>query len=302
MFKLRHIASILLAATLVSCNKRDKLDTPGFDVSTAKTTFKKGDSVVFKFSGSPDIITFYSGEPGYEYQYRNRTELEGGTTNLSFSTRVLYGTQENNLRVMASNNFSGNYDTNNIKAATWVDITSRFTLSTGSGTATVETPSGVSNISDLLTPGKPIYLAFYYVGYGPLNSAQQRTWRIMSFNLSNSYPDGSVVSLANLGSAGWIPVNVKNPANVWTVQSTLVFFDPKSSLVESEDWVISKPFFVSRVEPDKGVAIKEYMARKTEHVYTYTKAGTYKVTFVAANTNAKEVKPVVKELEITVTE
>ncbi|MBO9632956.1 MAG: DUF5017 domain-containing protein [Chitinophagaceae bacterium] len=302
MFKLRYITSLLLAATLVSCDKRDKLDTPAFDVTTDKLNYKKGDSVVFHFSGSPDIITFYSGEPGNEYQYRNRTELEGGTTNLSFSTRVLYGTQDNNLRVMASNNFSGSYDTNSIKAATWVDITNRFTLSTGSGTATVETPSGVSNITDLLSPGKPIYIAYYYVGYGPLTTAQQRTWRVMSFSLSNSYPDGSVVSLANLASAGWIGVNVKNPANVWTVTSTLVYFDPKSSLVESEDWVISKPFFVSRVEPDKGVAIKEYMSRKTDHVYTYTKAGTYKVTFVGANTNAKEVKPVVKELEITVTE
>lgn len=302
MFKLRYITSLILAATLVSCDKRDQLDVPAFDVTTNKTTFKKGDSVIFRFSGSPDVITFYSGEPGYQYQFKDRTDLPGGTTNLSFSTRVLYGTQENNLRVMASNNFNGKYDVASIEAATWVNITDRFTLSTGSGTATVETPSGVSNISDLLAAGKPIYIAYHYVGTGPLASAQQRTWRVMSFNLNNSYPDGSVVSLANLASAGWIPVNVKNPNNVWTVTSTLVYFDPKSSLVESEDWVISKPFFVSRVEPDKGVAIKEFMARKTEHVYTYTKAGTYKVTFVGANTNAKEVKAVVKELEITITE
>lgn len=301
MFKLRHITLIALAATIVGCNKRDKLDSPDFEVTTTKTTFKKGDSVVFRFNGSPDVITFYSGEPGNEYKNRSRTQLENGKTNLSFSTRVLYGTQDN-LRVKASTDFNGKYDSNSIKAATWVNITDRFTYSTGSGSTTVETPSGVSDISDVAVPGKPLYIAFHYIGEGPIPSAQQRTWRVMSFDLNNSYPDGTVISLANLANAGWIPVNVRNTANVWTVTSTLVYFDPKGTLEESDDWVISKYFFPYRVEPDKGIAIKEYMARKTEYVYKFNTAGTYKVTFVGANTNAKEVKPVVRELEITVTE
>lgn len=307
MFKLRHISSLLAVAVLMaSCDKRDKLDTPDFNVSTAKTTYKVGDSVVFNFTGSPDIITFYSGVAGSEYKFRDRTELEGGTTFMSFSSRVLYGSQLNNVRVMASTNFSGKYDTNAVKAASWTEITDRFTMATAaSGAVGVEMQSGVANISDLVQPGKPLYISYRYVGEKPPGStATQRTWRIMSFNLNNSYPDGSVVSLSNLFGAGWVNVDFQNPANFWKNETTPGYlqFAPNGSLVESEDWAISKPFYVAKVDPDKGVAIKEYMALKKDHVFIYPKAGTYKVTFVGANTNAKEVKPVVKEMEITVTE
>ena len=306
MFKLRHISSLLaVAALMAACNKRDKLDAPDFNVSIAQSTYKVGDSVVFNFSNSPDVITFFSGEPGSEYQYRNRTELEGGTTFMSFSSRVLYGSQENNVRVMASTDFSGKYDTNAVKAAHWTEITDRFTMATApNGTVGVEIQSGVANISDLIVKGKPIYLSYRYVGAKPPGAtATQRTWRIMSFNLNNTYPDGTVASLSNLFGAGWVNVDFQNPNNFWKNETTLGYlqFAPNSSLVESEDWAISKPFFVAQVSPDKGVAIKEYMARKNEHVYIFTEPGTYKVTFIGSNTNAKEIKTVVRELEITIT-
>lgn len=306
MFKLRHISSLLaVAALMASCDKRDKLDAPDFNVSTAQSTYKVGDSVVFNFSGSPDVITFYSGEPGSEYQHRNRTELEGGTTYMSFSSRVLYGSQANNVRVMASTDFSGKYDTNAVKEATWTEITDRFTMATAPGGAVgVEIQSGVVNISDLIVKGKPIYLSYRYVGEKPPGATPtQRTWRIMSFNLNNTYPDGTVASLSNLFGAGWVNVDFQNPNNLWKNETGAGYlqFAPNSSLVESEDWAISKPFFVAQVSPDKGVAIKEYMARKSEHTYIFTEPGTYRVTFVGSNTNAKEVKPVVRELDITIT-
>lgn len=305
MFKLRHISSLFVLAALVACNKRDKVDAPDFNVSTAKTTYKVGDSVVFNFTNSPDIITFYSGESGFEYRYKDRTELAGGTTNLNFSSRVLFGTQANNMRVMASSDFTGKYDTNSVKAATWTEITSRFTLATAAaGANSAITESGVANISDLILSGKPLYIAYRYVGEKPPGAtATQRTWRVHSFNLNNTYPNGDVISLASLFTAGWVNVDFKNPANFWKPEVSLGYLNyaPAGSLVESEDWAISKPFFVAQVSPDKGVAIKEYMARKTEHIYIFNNPGTYKVTFVGANTNAKEIKSIVKELDITVT-
>ncbi len=306
MFKLRHITFLLAVAALIaSCNKRDKLDAPDFNVSTAHQTFKVNDSVVFNFSGSPDVITFYSGEPGHEYQYKDRTELDGGTTNMSFSSRVLFGSQLNNLRVMASTDFNGKYDTNSVKAASWTEITSRFTLADApAGSNSTETQSGIVNISDLIQKGKPIYIAYRYVGEKPPGTtATQRTWRVMSFHLSNTYPNGDVVSLATLFTAGWVNVDFKNPANFWKPEVSLGYLNyaPSGSLIESEDWAISKPFFVAKVSPDKGVAIKEYMARKTEHVHFFEQPGNYKVTFVASNTNSKEIKTIVKELDITIT-
>lgn len=305
MFKLRHISSLLAAAALMaSCDKRDKLDSPDFNVSTAQSTYKVGDSVIFNFSGAPDVITFFSGEPGSKYEFKDRTELPGGTTYLSFSTRVLHGSEQNSLSVMASTDFTGYYDTNAVKAATWTNITSRFQLDPSLvGTGAI-TESGVVDISDLVVSGKPLYIAYRYLGAKPPgNTATQRTWRVQSFNLRNSYPNGDVISLASLFTAGWLNVDFQNPANFWKQEVSLGYlqFAPNGSMVASEDWAVSKPFYVSRVAPDKGVAIKEYMLRKTEHVYVFNQPGTYKVTFVGSNTNAKEIKTIVRELDITVT-
>lgn len=304
MIKLRHISSLLVVAALVGCNKRDKLDTPDFSVNTAKTEYKAGDSIIFNFTGSPDVITFYSGEPGFEYKHKDRTELEGGATSLSFGTRVLFGTEQNSLSVMASTDFTGYYDTNAVKAASWTNITNRFQLDpslTGTG---VITPSGVANISDLVISGKPLYIAYRYLGAKPPGAtATQRTWRVQSFSLTNSYPGGNVSTLASLFTAGWVNVDFQNPANLWKQEVSLGYlqFAPNGSMVASEDWAVSKPFYVAKVSPDKGVAIKEYMLRKTEHAYVFNAPGTYRVTFVGSNTNAKEIKTVVKELDITVT-
>lgn len=305
MFKFRHITFLLILSSLVACNKRDKLDTPDFNVTTERSEYKAGDSIIFKFTNSPDLITFYSGEPGYEYQFKDRTELEGGTTFMSFSSWVLFGSQTNNFHVMVSNDFSGLYDTNSVKAATWTEITNRYTLASApAGGNSGEMPAGEANISDLIVKGKPVYIAFRYLGEKPPGTTPtQRTWRVKNFILKNTYPDGTMASLSSMFTAGWVNVDFKNPNNFWKQEVALGYLNyaPNSSLVESEDWAISKPFYVSRVLPDKGVAIKEYMARKTEHVYIFNQPGTYKVTFVGTNANSKETKMQVKELEIKIT-
>ena len=297
--------ALFFAAALASCTKRDSLDTPAFTVKTDKATYKKGDSVIFRFDGEPDIITFWSGERGAEYQFRNRTVMTGGVPNLSFSSRVLYGGQANNFHVMVSTDFSGTYTPAGIQAATWKEISSRFTLATAALNAIGdETQSGVSDISDLVEKGKPLFIAYKYTGTTPVDANDKmRTWRVMSFNLNAKFPDGTSASVANIGSAGWIAVDVLNPVNFWKISSTLLDFPPNSATDPSEDWVISKPFNISTempVSPDKGLAIKEFNQRKPEHVYQFAKAGTYKVAFVASNTNAKGMKTVVKELEIKI--
>src|SRR5688500_13327627 len=69
-----------------SC-KDDELAVPEFDVTvdTENATgneagvpvFKAGSSIRFGFTGSADMVTFYSGEPGMMYQHRDRTKLDG---------------------------------------------------------------------------------------------------------------------------------------------------------------------------------------------------------------------------------
>lgn len=301
MFKLKYIICLLALLVLLACRK-DAVKAPQFEVTTEKTAYKVGDSVVFRFKGTPDIITFYSGEAGKEYQYKDRTEVEGGVTELEFTSRVLYGSQENNLRVLASTNFTGAYDVAGIAAATWVPINDRFTLPTApAGGLSANTPSGKANMSDLVVKGKPIYFAYQYVGEpSPGPATTQRTWRIVSWSLTNKFADGTVSTLATLANAGWLSVDVENAANKWTVAADMIQLAPMGTLLRTEDWIITKPIYVTRVSPDKGTAIKDYSQRKENFTYIFQKPGTYKVTFVAANATAFDQKELVKEVQITV--
>lgn len=304
MKKLRSIAALMMVPFIWSCTKTN-VEAPKFDVSTDKTEYKVGDSITFKINGDPDIITFYSGEKGKEYQYKDRSNVTDGTLGLEIKTQVLYGTQPNNLRLVYSTDFNGTYDTTNVRKATWTDITNRFTLSTAAaGAVGAQVSSGVVNISDIVATNKPMYFAFKYVGdkVPSGTTTTQRTWRIYNFDLNNTLPDGSVLNVASINTGSWLALDFVNTANKWTVQGTApaLFFTPASTLNPSEDWVISKALFPTGVNPDLGTAIKSYIQKLSTYRYAFSKAGTYTVTFVAANGGKSGSESVVKQLTITV--
>ncbi|HMI62847.1 MAG TPA: DUF5017 domain-containing protein [Puia sp.] len=58
---------VLIAAGCQACNKVTIKAPNNFNVTTSKTAYKTGDSVVFKFTGNPDNINFYTGEAGRKY-------------------------------------------------------------------------------------------------------------------------------------------------------------------------------------------------------------------------------------------
>ena len=58
---------------LASCEKELEPKPISFDVTTAGKTYHAGDTVFFTLSGNPDIITFYSGQPGTDYAFKDRT-------------------------------------------------------------------------------------------------------------------------------------------------------------------------------------------------------------------------------------
>lgn len=149
----------------------------------------------FKFEGAPTTITFYSGEPGRQYQYRNR-KSEAGKATLQFTSALNAGAQTGSLLLMASTDFKGVVpgDTAatqaNIKAAKWTDITSRANLA-ANATATA---SGAIDLSDLST-GTPVYLAFKYLATA---GSIQNKWTITGLTVTNTLKDASVYTIASL--------------------------------------------------------------------------------------------------------
>src|SRR5690606_4374664 len=104
---------------------------------------------------------------------------------ITFTTRTQYGAQNDQLTILISKDFNGVYSPEHINAATWVDVTKEFPLSSNN----TARAWGPRDITDWVMEG-PIYVAYKYV-YDPNKNGGQRTWRIENFQLQTL--DGGTV-------------------------------------------------------------------------------------------------------------
>jgi hypothetical protein len=123
----------LIALVLTSCEDFEEVNEPNFDISVSNETVTVGEEVEFVINNAPNFLSFYSGEFGYEYQYRNRTNING-TVNMSFDCAQHYqnGTSlsDPGLSVQYSTDYDGAGTAESIALATWIDISDKFVLPT----------------------------------------------------------------------------------------------------------------------------------------------------------------------------
>lgn len=288
---------LIIVIIFISCSKV-KVETPSLEVATASLTYKAGDTVTFNFTGNPDNIVFYSGEPGHIYEFRNRTTAENDLQ-INFKSLVQYGVIYKNLQLLVSNNYSGAGDTASVRAATWTDISDKAVFSTGQD----NTPSGTISLKEFADPGNTaarIYVAFKYTDHKKTQG--QNRWVIRTFEANNISEDGVVSPLAVLSTAGWKGFDFKNTANVWSVTTAqLLMYGGDKNADDNEDWVITKGFDPFSIKPDAGVALKNISTTLPSYQYVYTKPGTYKVTFDASAVRYNGEKRTTKELTLTIT-
>lgn len=294
MHKIISFFTICLLAA--SCSKRDQVKAPDFEVTTAATTYKVGDTVVFKFAGHPQNIVFWPGTPGRAYEHRKRTVTTGHKLLVKFNTYQQFGVR-NNLTVWVSNNFDGTYDTTHVKAATWTDITGRVTLSQGAD----QVQSGTVDLSEFTDGNKAATIAFRYI---TTDLGSQNRWVIRTFNADNQAPDGTTTSLATMSTGGWKAVSFQNPAAVWSITSNQLLMAGTATALD-DDWVLSKSFNPNAVSPDKGIPIKNITTNLSQYAAAgvYTVPGTYKVVFEATNASYENdhLEKAVKEITLTIT-
>lgn len=286
----------IITLLVASCTKRDEVGSPDFEVSASSATYKLGDSIIFNFRGNPQNIVFWPGTPGRTYKFRNRTFTTGNKLLVKFNTYQQFGIL-NNLTVLVSNNFSGVYDTNAVKAASWTDITSRVILSSGAD----QTQSGSVDMSEFTVDNKAATIAFRYVV--PAMAGPNR-WCVRTFNADNQAADGSITPMANMSTAAWRSISFRNAASNWLITSAQLLSQATANN-EDDDWVLSKSFNPNTITPDKGIAIKNITTNLTRYAAAtdlYTKPGTYKVVFEASNASYQNEPPrIAKELTITIT-
>ncbi|MBO9619880.1 MAG: DUF5017 domain-containing protein [Niabella sp.] len=317
MFLRNYILLLGLGCILFSC-KREAVLSPGalnaFTVTADSTTggYFLGSKTTFNFTGNPFTITFFSGEQGRNYQYRNRTSAMG-VSRFIFTATLNLGAQNSTLHVMVSSNFKGVAlgDTTttlaNIAAATWADVTPTNMPLTGSVTDTLD-------LSSYATQGSPVYIAFKYMAKA---GTLQNKWTITNVNLTNTLADGSVYTIANLNatttaitnyggvatySPGWVAYTPSNTKR-WTVNAgTSLIIDSTNavSTVNSESWAFMGNIDLRKVTPDAGVAVKGISAAVAPFTYIYAATGTYNAAFLATNNSSFTTDSVVKYVPVVI--
>jgi hypothetical protein len=321
--KFKYYYMILGMLLMASCNKEIQVAAPDFDVTTEATTYKAGEEIKFNIKGGDaNIISFYSGETLKDYALKDGRviDVSGAGATMQFQSSVQLGTQANQLTVLASTDFNGDYSSlAKVIAANWTDITGRFLL----GTSTAFRASGTIDISDLMLTGKPIYIAFRYVTKPQEVNGLARNWYIQTFAITSNTKLDDVIALilTDQASAGFriVDENKENAPARASVTSTRISlygniylspsdpnYVPDSPYNDSlsEHWAVSRAINAEKVElgPDWSTSIKGINnPSMEEYRYTYAKAGTYKAVFVASNNSIDDVKKVTKEITLTIT-
>jgi len=293
-----YFAALIPLLVFSSCKKQQVILTPDFDVTVDKTTFAVNEPVTYLFTGDADIVTFFSGAAGKEYKYKDRYRIDGKPQIQFTSYRQGTSTQTNTLSLLLSKDFTGTYDLDNLQKATWTDITSRAILSTGID----NTASGIIDLTDLPTPDLPVYIAFKYTAKKDTAVAQP-TWTIKNVAINNIAADGTNFSIGTSANINWGTLSVLNSVNLWTSTTAQIQFTGGAiNADDNEDWIITQPLQLDRVQRAFGLSIKPSPTTTlTKYIFAgYTTPGTYTVTFEALNANRWDKKITVKEFTITV--
>ena len=155
--------------------------------------------------------------------------VKPGKNNLSFSTQVMFGAQKNNLTIVVSTDFNGDYTMEGINKATWTDITKMFELADSKEWK----KSGEADISALIASGKPFYVGLKYIGNKSSVGPTQKMWGI-----NEMYFNGK-----ELPSADWKIVNDPNNfegSGYFRPKAGGIVFKSNLSIIRSESWGIVK--------------------------------------------------------------
>ncbi len=253
---IKYLTIITSVLVIMSCNKINS-ETPEFSVSVNKTDYNLGDTAKFTLNGSPTNIVFYSGEVGNNYETREKLTAEGGRPEITFTTSLAAATGSStstNLSVLVSNNFSGNYNQADIMAATWVDITSSITV-----------PNSNQNVvlTPYVTAGKPLYVAFKFKTVNP--ALAQRAVTVSNFSFKTVYDDQIFENAKFVYDAGFGSFDLAGDIGKWVIPITSNtnnnFTHPlvAANSPADDDWAISKPFEINRINPSKGSTIKNIL-------------------------------------------
>ena len=318
----KYILICVLPALAAGCNKAYDVEEPSLEVSVENTTVKVGESVNFELSGGKlDLISFWSGETGSEYQYRHADHIlpcsdmiMSFATNIPSSTGPTDAPNPATLPLSYSTDFRGFYVRSEMEKATWTDISDKFNFAKKRGQSNVQ--SGDVVINDLF-PDKdsPVYFRYYYhvkAFDAALNNGRSY-WSVLNSAISTEI-DGVKSVIYDVYSEDWNLIKGDN-FEINTTQplspnlSGAAYLNFRTQFKPEKDisyWMVSGPIYLKsevNLGRDTGLAIKAMADPQMDsYKYVFKTAGEYTVTFVGINSNYRDHKEVVRSLKIKVVE
>lgn len=323
---MKMINKIMILLLLAFCSCENPLDIPepmfevvGYDI---EDTFDEDGNlkkqVTFQLEGTADVISFYSGAVGGDYEYRDGRIVKLLGLEVSFSSNCTFGDQGCDVfSVLASTDFNGGNEPEDVQKATWLDITDRFTISPHEATNAVYHESGKVDVSDLTVEENPLYLAMRHETHNQvINGALANVYtafRIRDWRVTSETELGTA-EIANQGDGGLYLVEIGNfrpGRNVLGGIITLrgnhgnVNNDLEHLEAETEGWVISSPIEAGDIDlgPDRPVSIKSREdLPMTSFSYEYDEPGEYEAVFYVSNVNIEGEKAKYKKVKIMIPE
>lgn len=304
--------------------------TDGVTFDGQTITVKAGTPVNFRISGEPDYLTFFSGEAGNEYRYKDRTEVDTEdieSSVLSFDIQAQYGEPANILQMLISTSFAGikgnDFESDSVLVETseWETLVKQSELPTA-----LKTYNYTVDMSKYL--GQRVAIAIVYKGVS--NVKAQTKFYFKNMKITNTMTNGQTTALT-ASSFGFTPINMyyrhpdvlantqrkanmtgkpygtvtNNTGGMWNMTGLpATFFIHSSSPGDPLQyaWLVSNLMVVNGCTPDSGTGVKNITQGTDTYSYTYENAGTYTATFVGTNANYKKQTSVTNEYKVVVTE
>ena len=307
---------------LSGCNQAYKVDIPDIEVVTEKATFKVGEPVTFLIDSHSDFLSFYSGEFGNDYSYRNTERHTPATLRLSMDIKQ---TTSGNSRLLNprvipvswSSDYNGESTLEAMESATWNDITDDFTFpaegyKVSSANGSVTTSNSDIDIQRHFTDETtPIYIRFKYdlAKFESSVNTGRTTVTFSNFYI-NGHTDNGSIPIYGITDLQWRFIKTESwngasdKCSLPGAQPTLIMNCEWNPNQDREMYAIVGPIYKaedvnSGIEP--GVCIKSLADPDLKsYSHTYMTPGEYEAVFVARNSSVYGKTETVRKLKITI--
>ena len=328
---MKKILYFSIALLTVSCQHEVAYDVDYNVTLDASNTYYAGDPVRFNIKGEVDNITFYSGEMGSQYIYKDRFSVpveSVRSAELRLQIQPQWG-YNGGFDIYVTDSFEGLLGNDGeadratmrsmyeagMQGWTKVEWADPQGAGAGSAEAWIDVNVPMSDYIDNAV------VAFHFHPKRDGVSAQ-RSYGLkggVSLDMEGIPPVN--LDLVDLGftvvnmneEVGAYDINIPNTPGGNTYNGRIrfdyhqapIFFNGAGATALEyaiDSWCISNPAALNRVTNDKGVAIKNMQNYLSHYEYVFNEPGTYEVTFVGINSNYAMHQKKVKTLRVTILE